>query len=207
MIDRISPKRLTSRARNYKLLAKGANEMTKQIPSAKFPGLEYTSGDDIWLDNLKPDSKIPFYFHVSEKLTQNEAAVARAAHALDRMDELVNKARAHLKDIIQSKQDPDYTLLHDFFDFHLSEMEEESLKEMLGTEQPKTLSEPELVDLLMLKSLGSGLGEGWLGSSFAKEQQEQIFIMDFTFNPEFTDQLIVVYLDVNEKILTISHES
>ncbi|QTH43521.1 hypothetical protein J4772_03490 [Cohnella sp. LGH] len=97
--------------------------MTKQIPSAKYPGLEYTSGDDIWLDNLKPDSKIPFYFHVSEKLTQNEAAVARAAHALDRMDE-------------------------------------ESLKEMLGTEQPKTLSEPELVDLLMLKSLGSGLGEG-----------------------------------------------
>ena len=181
--------------------------MTKQIPSTKFPGLAYTSGNDIWIDNLLPDNKIPFYFHVSEKITQNDAAVARVAHALDHMDELVNKARAHLRDIIQRKKDPGYALLHDFFAFHLSEMDEESLKEMLGTERPETLSELEMVDLLMLKSLGSGLGEGWLGSSFEKEQKEQIFILDFTFNPGYTDQLIVVYLDANENMLTISHES
>ncbi|MFD0712985.1 DUF2004 domain-containing protein [Paenibacillus sp. GCM10027626] len=181
--------------------------MTKQLPSTKFPGIEYTSGNKIWIDSLMPDHKIPFYFHVSEKITQNEAAITCAAHALDHMDELVNKARAHLKDIIQSKKDPDYKLLHDFFGFHLLEMDEETLKEMLGTEQPETLSEPEMVDLLMLNSLGSGLGEGWLGSNFEKEQKEQIFIMDFTFNPEYTDQLIVVYLDANENILTISHES
>ncbi|WP_289140736.1 DUF2004 domain-containing protein [uncultured Brevibacillus sp.] len=181
--------------------------MTKQIPSTKFPGLEYTPGNDIWINNLMPDNKIPFYFHVSEKITQNEAAVARAAHALDHMDELVNKAREHLRDIIQSKKDPGYTLLHDFFDFHLLEMDEESLKEMLVTEQPETLSDLEMVDLLMLRSLGSGLGEGWLGSNFEKEQKEQIFIMNFTFKPEYTDQLIVVYLDANENMLTISHES
>jgi len=182
--------------------------MAKQIPSTKFPGLEYTPGNDIWIDNLMPDNNIPFYFHISEKITQNEAAIARAAHALDHMDELVNKARAHLRDIIQSKTDPHYELLHDFFDFHLLEMDEESLEEMLGIEQqPETLSELEMVDLLMLKRLGSGLGEGWLGRNFKKEQEEQIFVMDFTFNPEYTDQLIVVYLDANENILTISHES
>lgn len=181
--------------------------MMKQIPSTKFPSLEYTPGESIWIDNLMPDNKIPFYFNVSEKITQNESAIARVSHALDHMDELVNKARAHLRDIIQNTKDPSYELLHDFFAFHLLEMDDVSLKVMFGMEQPGTLSELEMVDLLMLKSLGSGLGEGWLGSNFEKEQKKQIFIMDFTFDPEYTDQLIVVYLDANENILTISHES
>lgn len=181
--------------------------MMKQIPSTKFPNLEYTPGEDIWIDDLMPDSKIPFYLSVSENITPNESAINRVAYALDHMDELVNKARAHLKKIIQNPEDSNYQLLHDFFAFHLLETDEESLKELLGTEQPETLSELDMVDLLMLKSLGSSLGEGWLGSKFEKEQKEQIFIMDFTFNPEYTDQLIVVYLDTNKNILTISHES
>ncbi|MBE1553992.1 DUF2004 domain-containing protein [Sporosarcina limicola] len=181
--------------------------MMKQIPSRKFPSLEYTPGESIWIDNLMPGNQIPFYFNVSEKITQNESAIARVSHALDHMDELVNKARAHLRDIIQNTKDPSHKLLHDFFAFHLLEMDDESLKVMFGMEQPGTLSELEMVDLLMLKSLGSSLGEGWLGSNFEKELKKQIFIMDFTFDPEYTDQLVVVYLDANYNILTISHES
>lgn len=181
--------------------------MIKQLPSTKFPSLEYTPGESIWIDNLIPDNKIPVYFSVSDKITQDESAIARVSHALDHMDELVNKARAHLIDIIQNTKDPSYKLLHDFFAFHLLEMDDESVKLMFGMEQLETLSELEMLDLLMLKSLGSSLGEGWLGSNFEKEQKEQIFIIDFTFDPEYTDQLIVVYLDANNNILTISHES
>ncbi|WP_341282804.1 DUF2004 domain-containing protein [Paenibacillus sp. FSL H8-0537] len=181
--------------------------MIKQLPSTKFPSLEYTPGESIWIDNLIPDNKIPVYFNVSDKITQDESAIVRVSHALDHMDELVNKARAHLRDIIQNTKDPSYKLLHDFFAFHLLEMDDESVKLMFGMEQLETLSELEMLDLLMLKSLGSSLGEGWLGSNFEKEQKKQIFIIDFTFDPEYTDQLIVVYLDANNNILTISHES
>ena len=41
--------------------------MMKQIPSTKFPSLEYTLGESIWIDNLMPDNKIQVYFNVSEK--------------------------------------------------------------------------------------------------------------------------------------------
>ncbi|MEC0090854.1 DUF2004 domain-containing protein [Paenibacillus macquariensis] len=179
----------------------------KQIPSTKFPEIAYIPGESIWIDNLIPDNKIQVYLSVSEKITQNEIDIDHVSHALDHMDELVNKARAHLRDIIQNTKDPSYKLLHDFFDFHRLEMDDESLKVMFGMEQPRTISELEMVNLLMLKSLGSSLGEGWLGREFEKELKKQIFIMDFTFDPEYTDQLIVVYLDANYNILTISHES
>ncbi|MFD2117902.1 hypothetical protein ACFSTH_17680 [Paenibacillus yanchengensis] len=78
---------------------------------------------------------------------------------------------------------------------------------MLNTNLPEALSEPDLVALMMLKSLGSGLGEGWLGNNFEKERSKQIFMMDFTFDPAYTDHLIVVYFDLDHNILTISHES
>ncbi|MFD2117901.1 hypothetical protein ACFSTH_17675 [Paenibacillus yanchengensis] len=78
--------------------------MTKTMPSKNFPGLEYEAGVAIWLDNLLPNHKIPFYFHISESITQNEHAITRVADVLDQMDELVNKAKRHLNDIFQINQ-------------------------------------------------------------------------------------------------------
>ena len=34
-----------------------------------------------------------------------------------------------------------------------------------------------------------------------------IFILDLSFNPEITDELMVIYFDLNKEIFCITHES
>ena len=55
----------------------------------------------------------------------------------------------------------------------------------------------EMVDLLRLKRFGS-LVDGETG--------QQAFILDLSFNPEITDELMVVYFDLNKEIFYITHE-
>ena len=39
------------------------------------------------------------------------------------------------------------------------------------------------------------------------EMEQQVFIMDLSFNPEITDELMVIYFDLNQEIFCITHES
>ena len=39
------------------------------------------------------------------------------------------------------------------------------------------------------------------------EMDQQVFIMDLSFNPEITDELMVIYFDLNQEIFCITHES
>ena len=66
-----------------------------------------------------------------------------------------------------------------------------------GTD-PAKLSFAEMVDFLKLKRFGS-LVDG--------EMDQQVFIMDLSFNPEITDELMVIYFDLNQEIVCITHES
>ena len=36
---------------------------------------------------------------------------------------------------------------------------------------------------------------------------KEVFIMDLSFNPEITDELMVIYFDLNQEIFCITHES
>ena len=45
------------------------------------------------------------------------------------------------------------------------------------------------------------------GSLVDSEMNQQVFIMDLSFNPEITDELMVVYFDLNKEIFCITHES
>ena len=53
-----------------------------------------------------------------------------------------------------------------------------------------------MVDYLKLKRFGSILDEG-----------QQLFIIDLSFNPFITDDLLVVYFNLNQEIVCIAHES
>ena len=39
------------------------------------------------------------------------------------------------------------------------------------------------------------------------EMNQQVFILDLSFNPEITDELMVIYFDLNKEIFCITHES
>ena len=66
-----------------------------------------------------------------------------------------------------------------------------------GTD-PAKLSFAEMVDFLKLKRFGSLVDD---------EMNQQVFIMDLSFNPEITDELMVIYFDLNQEIFCITHES
>ena len=60
------------------------------------------------------------------------------------------------------------------------------------------LSFAEMVDFLKLKRFGSLVDS---------ETEQQAFILDLSFNPEITDELMVIYFDLNKEIFCITHES
>ena len=66
-----------------------------------------------------------------------------------------------------------------------------------GTD-PAKLSFTEMVDFLRLKRFGSLVDS---------EMNQQVFILDLSFNPEITDELMVIYFDLNKEIFCITHES
>jgi len=39
------------------------------------------------------------------------------------------------------------------------------------------------------------------------ESQQQIFIVDLSFNTDFTDELIVIYFNLEKQIFYVTHES
>ena len=66
-----------------------------------------------------------------------------------------------------------------------------------GTD-PSKLSFAEMVDFLKLKRFGSLVDDG---------MDQQVFILDLSFNPEITDELLVIYFGLNKEIFCITHES
>ena len=45
------------------------------------------------------------------------------------------------------------------------------------------------------------------GSCIDDEMDQQVFILDFSFNPELTDELLVVYFNLEKEVVEIAHES
>ena len=72
------------------------------------------------------------------------------------------------------------------------------MKALFPVENPSALTLTEMADYLQLKRFGSFLDE---------ETEEQRFIMDLTFDPEITNELLVIYFNADRQIVNISHES
>lgn len=66
-----------------------------------------------------------------------------------------------------------------------------------GTD-PAKLSFAEMVDFLRLDRFGSLVDY---------KMDQQVFIMDLSLNPEITDELMVIYFDLNQEIFCITNES
>jgi len=85
-----------------------------------------------------------------------------------------------------------------FMEFYRDDVDPDIAAELFpGTDLSK-LSFTEMVDFLRLKRFGS-LVDG--------EMNQQVFILDLSFNPEITDELMVVYFDLKKEIFCITHES
>ena len=85
-----------------------------------------------------------------------------------------------------------------FMEFHRDDVGPDIAAELFPGTDPSKLSFAEMVDFLKLKRFGSLVDD---------EMDQQVFILDLSFNPEITDELMVTYFDLNKEIFCITHES
>ena len=157
---------------------------------------EYTPGEEIF--NFPEESGLPFIFDVEEELTADPAAMDAVGKMLDEAEELAEKAKAAIKAALADEGAPYHDAVTFFMRFHRDEVPPDITAELFPGTDPAKLSFAEMVDFLKLKRFGS-LVDG--------EKNQQAFILDLSFNPEITDELMVVYFDLNKEIFCITHES
>ena len=111
---------------------------------------------------------------------------------------MAEKAKAAIKAALADEGDPYHDAVTFFMRFHRDEVPPDIAAELFPGTDPAQLSFAEMVDFWKLKRFGS-LVDG--------ETNQQSFILDLSFNPEITDELLVVYFDLNKEIFCITHES
>ena len=166
------------------------------LNSKKYPNITYERGQEIFLSPDEVNSA--FYFDVEEELTENDEAMSNVAAMLDEVDALEEAAKVFLKKTLENEQNEYYRTVAFFMEFHRNDIDCDTAAELFSTDDPSALSFAEMVDYLKIKRFGS---------SIDRDCKEQIFIMDLSFDPEITDELMVVYFDLNKQIIHLSHES
>ena len=166
------------------------------LKSKKYPNIKYEKGQDILVSPEEMNSHL--YFDVEEELTSNNEAMNIVAEMLDEVEMLEKTAKNFLKKILDDKKNEYYDVISYFMEFHRDEIDSDVTVELFQVDNPSDLSFVEMVDLLKIKRLG-----GLIDS----ESQQQIFIVDLSFNTDFTDELIVIYFNLEKQIFYVTHES
>ena len=156
----------------------------------------YTPGEEIF--TFPEESGLPFLFDVDEELTDNPAAMDTVGEMLDEAEKLAEKAKAAIKAALKDENSPYHDVVTFFMEFHRDDVGLDIAAELFPGTDPSKLSFAEMVDFLKLKRFGSLVDS---------ETEQQAFILDLSFNPEITDELMVIYFDLNKEIFCITHES
>ncbi len=156
----------------------------------------YTPGEEIF--NFPEESGLPFLFDVDEELTADSVAMDAVGEMLDEAEKLAEKGKAAIKAALTDDDNPYHSIVTFFMEFHRDDVGPDIAAELFPETDPSRLSFAEMVDFLKLKRFGSLVDD---------EMDQQVFIMDLSFNPEITDELMVIYFDLNQEIFCITHES
>ena len=156
----------------------------------------YTPGEEIF--NFPEESGLPFIFDVEEELTADPAAMDAVGEMLDEAEKLAEKAKTAIQGALADEGNPYHGIVTYFMQFHRDDVGPDIAAELFPGTDPSKLSFAEMVDFLKLKRFGSLVDD---------EMNQQAFILDLSFNPEITDELMVVYFDLNQEIFCITHES
>ena len=155
----------------------------------------YTPGEEIF--TFPDESGLPFLFDVEEELTADSAAMDAVGEMLDEAERLAEKAKAAIKAALADEGSPYNDAVVFFMEFHRDDVGPDIAAELFPGTDPSKLSFAEMADFLRLKRFGSLVDS---------EMNQQVFILDLSFNPEITDELMVVYFDLNQEIFCITHE-
>lgn len=166
------------------------------LKSQHYPNIKYEKGEEIFF--APEEIGTPFYFDVEEELTLDDEAMSTVGVMLDEVDTLVTLAKASLKKILQDKEDRYHETVAYFMEFHKEELDIGTVSELFPSRDATTITFVEMVDFLAIQRFGSLIHT---------TTNQQLFILDLSFNPELTDELMVIYFNLEKQIVDISHES
>ena len=164
--------------------------------SCKRIDFTYTPGEEIF--NFPEESGLPFIFDVEEELTADPAAMDVVGGMLDEAEQLAEKAKAAIKAALADEDSRYHSVVTCFMEFHRDDVGPDIAAELFPGTDPAKLSFAEMVDFLRLDRFGSLVDY---------KMDQQVFILDMSFNPEITDELMVVYFDLKKEIFCITHGS
>ena len=156
----------------------------------------YTPGEEIF--SFHDESGLPFLFDVEEELTADPAAMDAVGEMLDAVEKLAEKAKVAIKAALADEDSRYHRVVTFFMEFHRDDVGSDIAAELFPGTAPSKLSFAEMVDFLKLKRFGSLVDA---------EMDQQVFIMDLSFNPEITHELLVIYFDLNKDIFCKTHVS
>ena len=166
------------------------------LKSNNYPTIEYEKGEEIFLSPEEINSS--FYFDVEEELTSNDEAMAIVASMIDEVDTLVETAKDFLKNTLSNEENEYYGTVAYFMEFHRDEMDADTVLELFPSSNVDTITFIEMVDFLKMIRFGSLIDN---------KTNQQAFIMDLSFNPELTDELMVIYFNLEKQVYYVTHES
>ena len=166
------------------------------LKSKNYPTIEYEKGEEIFLSPEEINSS--FYFDVEEELTSNDEAMAIVASMIDEVDTLVEAAKDFLKNTLSNEENEYYGTVAYFMEFHRDEMDADTVLELFPSSNVDTITFIEMVDFLKMIRFGSLIDN---------KTNQQAFIMDLSFNPELTDELMVIYFNLEKQVFYVTHES
>ena len=166
------------------------------LKSKNYPYIEYEKGEEIFLSPEEIDSS--FYFDVEEELTSNDEAMTIVGSMMDEVDTLVEVAKDFLKKTLLNEKNEYYGTVAYFMEFHRDEMDADTVLELFPSSNVDTITFIEMVDFLKMIRFGSLIDN---------KTNQQAFIMDLSFNPELTDELMVIYFNLEKQVFYVTHES
>ena len=111
---------------------------------------------------------------------------------------MAEKAKAAIKAALVDEDSRYHGVVTFFMEFYRDDVDLDLAAELFPGTDPAKLSFAEMVDFLRLDRFGSLVDY---------KMDQQVFIMDLSFNPEITDELMVIYFDLNKEIFCITDES
>lgn len=166
------------------------------LKSNNYPTIEYEKGEEIFLSPEEINSS--FYFDVEEELTSNDEAMEIVASMIDEVDTLVEAAKDFLKNTLSNEGNEYYGTVAYFMEFHRDEMDADTVLELFPSSNVDTITFTEMVDFLKMIRFGSLIDN---------KTNQQAFIMDLSFNSELTDELMVIYFNLEKQVFYVTHES
>ena len=166
------------------------------LKSNNYPTIEYEKGEEIFLSPEEINSS--FYFDVEEELTSNDEAMAIVASMIDEVDTLLEAAKDFLKNTLSNEENEYYGTVAYFMEYHRDEMDADTVLELFPSSNVDTITFIEMVDFLKMIRFGSLIDN---------KTNQQAFIMDLSFNPELTDELMVIYFNLEKRVFYVTHES